>query len=157
MNLHDLFCRDSILSDLKAREKRQVVRELIAHLAAREGIAPDVTKKIEAAVMRREARGTTGIGRGVAIPHVKGTAHVSRILAVFGRSKEGVAFESLDGQPAHLFFLVISPGGEEENHLKVMRKIARLAQDEKSIRYLKSSVDLASMGEILKEVDESVA
>ncbi|MBN1419645.1 MAG: PTS sugar transporter subunit IIA [Planctomycetes bacterium] len=157
MNLHELFGRDSILTDLKAREKRAVVRELVAHLAVRENIAADLSKKIEAAVMRREARGTTGIGRGVAIPHVKGTAHVGRILAVFGRSIEGIPFESLDGQPAHLFFLVVSPGGEEENHLKVMRKIARLAQDEKSIRYLKTSVDLASLEEILKEVDESIA
>lgn len=155
MKLHELFGPDSMVLELEAKEKRQVIRELVGFLAEREGIDPEVTRKIEAAVMRREARGTTGIGRGVAIPHVKGTAHVARILAVFGRSTDGVSFESIDGQKAHLFFLVVSPGGVEEDHLTVMRKLARLAQDEKSIRYLQTSPDLKHAGEIFREVDES--
>lgn len=157
MNLHDLFGRERFVLALEAREKRQVIRELVGHLASQEGIEPDVAKKIEAAIMRRERRGTTGIGRGVAIPHAKGTAHVKRILAVCGRSAEGVPFDSLDGQRAHVFFLVVSPAGEEDAHLSVMRRIARLAQDEKTVRYLVTSPDLEHVEDILKEVDESFA
>lgn len=153
MNLSDVITKEMVLSELESREKKPVIQELINHLVVKKKVSPDVAKKIERAVNKRESQGTTGIGKGLAIPHVKNCAHVSEILAVFGRSTPGVPFEAIDGEPVHLIFLVVSPLGAEAEHISVMKKIAALGRDEKTNRYLTTTPKFDNVAEIFKEVD----
>jgi mannitol/fructose-specific phosphotransferase system IIA component (Ntr-type) len=154
MRLRDLISEDTVLPEMVARDKRAAIHELVEFLRERKGLDPEEARKIETAVMRRESKGTTGIGKGVAIPHAKNCAHVSEIVAALGISQEGIPFAALDGEPVNLVFLVASARGSEAEHLEVMRKIAYLARDEKTNRFLATTRNFSSLGEILAEVDE---
>ncbi|HNR98205.1 MAG TPA: PTS sugar transporter subunit IIA [Planctomycetota bacterium] len=154
MNLRDLITDDLILADMKARDKRTAINEIVAFMCARNGISEENARKVEAAVLRREGRGTTGIGKGVAIPHAKNCGQVDEIVAAFGVARGGVPFAALDGEPVRLVFLVVSPRGLENDHLRVMRKIAHLARDDKTNRFLATTRDFSTLRAILDEVDE---
>lgn len=154
MKLRDLITSDTVLPDMAARDKRSAIHELVEFLTERRGLDPDQARKIEVAIMRRESKGTTGIGKGVAIPHAKNCVHVSDIVAALGISRDGIPFAALDGEPVNLVFLVASAKGAEAEHLEVMRKIAYLARDEKTNRFLATTRDFSSLGEILAEVDD---
>jgi PTS system fructose-specific IIA component/PTS system nitrogen regulatory IIA component len=154
MNLRDLITEDLVLPNMVARDKRAAIHELVEFLREQKKMEEEEARKIEIAVMRRESKGTTGIGKGVAIPHTKNCAHVGEIVAALGISREGIPFAALDGEPVNLVFLVASSKGSEAEHLQVMRKIAHLARDEKTNRFLASTEDFSSLGDILAEVDE---
>ncbi len=154
MKLRDLITEDVILPDMAARDKRSAIHELVEFLRERKGFTEDQARKIEAAILRRESKGTTGIGKGVAIPHVKNCAHVESIVAALGISRTGIPFASLDGEPVNLVFLVASSKQCEREHLDIMRKIAYLARDEKTNRFLATTRDFSSLEDILAEVDE---
>lgn len=154
MNLRELLTEDVLLLGMKAQDSRSSIRELVHFMREKRGFTEEAANKIEGAVWRREKKGTTGIGKGVAIPHVKDCPHVSGITAVLGISPDGIEFASLDGEPVHLVFLVVSPLGSESEHLQVMRKLSYLARDGKTIRFLAAGRRLSSFPEILQEIDE---
>lgn len=154
MNLRDLITADMILADMRARDKRAAINEIVEYMCTRNGISEENARKVEAAVLRRESRGTTGIGKGVAIPHAKNCAQVDEIVAAFGVARDGIPFAALDGEPVRLVFLVVSPKGQENDHLRVMRKIAHMARDDKTNRFLATTRDFGSLRAILDEVDE---
>jgi len=154
MKLRDLITEDTVLPDMVARDKRSAIHELVEFLRVKKGLDPEQARKIEIAIMRRESKGTTGIGKGVAIPHAKNCGHVDRILAALGISREGIPFAALDGEPVNLVFLVASAKGAESEHLEIMRKIAYLARDEKTNNFLATTRDFSTLGDILAEVDE---
>jgi nitrogen PTS system EIIA component len=154
MKLRDLITADTVLPAMLARDKRAAIHELVEFLRERKGFTPDQARKIEVAILRRESKGTTGIGKGVAIPHAKNCAQVESIVAALGVSREGIPFAALDGEPVDLVFLVASSKEAEEEHLKIMRKIAYLARDEKTNRFLATTQNWSSLGEILAEVDD---
>lgn len=154
MNLRDLITKDLVLPDMVARDKRAAINELVEFMCKRNGISDANTSKVEAAVLRRESRGTTGIGKGVAIPHAKNCVQVNEIMAALGVVREGIPFASLDGEPVRLVFLVVSPKGLENDHLRVMRKIAHMARDDKTNRFLATTKDFSTLRAILEEVDE---
>ena len=154
MNLRDLITEETVLPDMVARDKRAAIHELVEFLRERKGLDPDMARKVELAVMRRESKGTTGIGKGVAIPHAKNCAHVECVLGALGVSREGIPFAALDGEPVNLVFLVASSRGSEEAHLQIMRKIAYLARDEKTNRFLATTANFSALCDILTEIDE---
>ena len=154
MNLRDLISEEVVLRNMVARDKRAAIHELTEFLKERKGLDTETARKVEMAVIRRESKGTTGIGQGVAIPHAKNCAHVEEVMAALGVSREGIPFAALDGEPVNLVFLVASSRGAEEEHLKIMRKIAYLARDEKTNRFLATTTDFSSLSDILAEVDE---
>jgi len=104
-------------------------------------------------LMDRESLGSTGIGDGVAIPHGK-VPGIDRLVAVFGRSRDGVQFHSLDGKPAHLFFLVVAPEHSAGMHLKALARISRLLKDARFRRSLIDARDADDLRRILKEEDD---
>jgi fructose-specific phosphotransferase system IIA component len=126
LKIQDLLDRDLILLDLRSADKAGVIRELTGHLE-RSGRVHDADALAQA-VLDREAQGSTGIGEGIAIPHAKSRA-ISDIVVVFGRSKDGVDFQSLDGKPAHLFFLLVTPEDRPGDHLKVLARISRIMRN----------------------------
>ena len=128
MKLIELLNSKAISADLKAQNKRDVVSELVDLLVA----SGDIKKADRSVILKklneREVLGSTGIGKGVGIPHAKCPA-VKKMVAAIGVSKKGVDFKSLDGDPAHLFFLLIAPGANPGPHLKALAKISRLLDD----------------------------
>lgn len=123
MKLTDFVSKDVMELSLKSRKKDEVLRELV-DLAGRTGYVKDLDEILEA-VIARENLCSTGFENGVAIPHPR-QGHpdvVERLVAVFGRSRAGVDFDALDGEPVHIFFLLCAPTDSE--HLKALAKLSR--------------------------------
>ena len=150
MKIQEIVPPESILDDLRADTKEGVLRELS------EVIAKSVPKlsvdSLAAILMERESLGSTGIGDGVAIPHGK-VAGIERLVAAFGRSRNGVQFHSLDGKPAHLFFLIMAPENSAGMHLKALARISRLLKDERFRRSLLEAAGVDELRTILHEED----
>ncbi len=138
---------------LKGTTPERVISELLDHLGTTEGFTSDALESMKKAIMAREREATTGIGNGVAVPHVKNCAYVSEIRGIFGRSRTGVDWGATDGEPVFLFFVILTPKGMESEHIRVMKRIVRLSRDGKTLRYLKSAQSISNLPEILKEVD----
>ncbi|MBM4336838.1 MAG: PTS sugar transporter subunit IIA [Deltaproteobacteria bacterium] len=123
MKLTDILVRDACRVDIRGRTKPEVLRELADALA---GAIPRLDRsELYAMLLEREKLGTTAMGDGIAIPHARIEA-LDRVLAVFGLSRGGVDFDSLDGRPTHLFFLLVAPGREGSSHLLLLARLSRL-------------------------------
>jgi nitrogen PTS system EIIA component len=125
MLLTDLLKKETIIPQLKGRHKKEVLEELCAAVADQKGLPKD---KLLEVLLEREKLGSTGIGEGIAIPHGKSTM-LKELIVACGRSEEGVDFESMDGQPTYVFFLLIAPDNTSGVHLKALAKISRLLKD----------------------------
>ena len=126
MKITEILSPELVLPDLRGRAKSEVLRELAACLSSKYRDLDADT--LAAALAERERLGSTAIGDGIAIPHGK-IAGVNRILGVFGRHLKGVDFESLDGRPTHLFFLLVAPEDSTSLHLKALARVSRLFKD----------------------------
>jgi PTS system nitrogen regulatory IIA component len=126
MKIEDILTDDLVLADLRARSKPDVLVEL-ADAVARQH--PELDKiRLVGALEDRERLNSTALGDGVAIPHGK-LPGLKRVFAAFGRSRAGVDFQSLDGKPTHLFFLLVAPDDSAGAHLKALARISRLLKD----------------------------
>lgn len=126
MKLVDVLNQDCIIPDLKGHEKREALEEMAEALAFR---FADIDKdKLLEAILERERLGSTGIGYGVAIPHVR-LKGANSIALLFGRSIKGVEFQTMDEKPAHLFFLIAAPEDSNTAHLKILARISSLLKD----------------------------
>jgi PTS system nitrogen regulatory IIA component len=127
MKLTDVLVRDACRVDLRGATKLEVLRELADALARQvPGLDP---AQLYAMLIEREKLGTTAMGDGIAIPHAR-IESLNRLLAVFGLSRGGVAFDSLDGRETHLFFLLVAPGKEGSAHLLLLARLSRLLGSE---------------------------
>ena len=126
MKITEMLQREFVLEELKARNKRDTLAELAGvFVKERIKVDPDAIVHI---LLERERLGSTGIGDGIAIPHGK-TPGLDEMVVSFGRSREGIAFEAMDGKPVHLFFLLMAPENSAGLHLKVLAKISRMLKD----------------------------
>jgi len=126
MKLSELIDEDYILPELKAKDKKGVLEELVDALVRRE---PSLSNKtLVKVLLERERLGSTGIGDGVAIPHGKFHGITQPIIS-FGRSRKGLDFESMDGEPVFLFFLLVAPENSASIHLKALAKIAKILKN----------------------------
>jgi mannitol/fructose-specific phosphotransferase system IIA component (Ntr-type) len=155
MTLVEVFPKSVWIPELKARDKKVAIREMVQLLVTAGLLKEDAARKAEKAIHKREGNGTTAIGKGLAIPHAKGCAFLKDLLGVFARSREGLPFDAVDGGLVHVIFLVVSPEDQAGQHLDVMRRIARLHLDEKTLRFLARSENLDNLQEIFKEIDDS--
>jgi nitrogen PTS system EIIA component len=126
MKISDILVKDAILLDLAGQSKREVLAEMAAALAKAEA-GLDESRLLEVLVEREKLQ-STGIGESVAIPHGK-LPGLPRLLASFARSRRGVDFESIDGQPTTLFFLLVVPEHSGGQHLKALARISRFFRD----------------------------
>ena len=127
MRITELLTKDTIAMDLSSNDKNGVIDELVNQLN-KAGKLNDVTAFKEA-IHNRESQSTTGIGEGIAIPHAK-VAAVDTPAIAFGKSKAGVDYQSLDMQPAHLFFMIAAPEGGAQTHLDALAKLSGILMDE---------------------------
>ncbi len=151
MKLLDIVSPGGVVDDLQAETKEGVLREM-SEVAATSVPSLSV-QSLTSILLDRESLGSTGIGDGVAIPHGK-VPGLTRLVAVFGRSRAGVQFHSLDGKPAHLFFLVMAPEQSAGMHLKALARISRLLKDARFRRSLLDARDADDLRRILKEEDD---
>ncbi|KPC98335.1 PTS system fructose-specific EIIABC component [Geobacillus sp. BCO2] len=126
MKITDLLTNETMILALQAKTKGEVIDELAEKLAEA-GAVSDV-EAFKRAIWAREQQSTTGVGDGVAIPHAK-TAAVKRPAVAFGRSAEGIDYESLDGKPSHLFFMIAAPEGGEQTHLEALARLSSMLMD----------------------------
>ncbi len=125
MHLTEFFSKDAISLDLRGSAKDEILQELIGLLNLDEKSTEMLFKMLK----RRENLGSTGIGRGIAIPHARSLV-VSRLRVAFGRKREGVAFKAIDDKPVYYFFLIVAPPLEVSNqYLPVLGKIAQFAKE----------------------------
>ncbi|MFT9597653.1 PTS fructose transporter subunit IIABC [Mesobacillus sp.] len=123
MRITELLTRETILLSMSAESKQDAVNELVEVLE-RAGKITD-RNAFEEAILKREQQSTTGVGDGIAIPHAK-TSVVKDAAIVFGRSEAGIDYESLDGQPAHLFFMIAAPEGANNTHLEALARLSSI-------------------------------
>ncbi|MDD2688927.1 MAG: PTS sugar transporter subunit IIA [Candidatus Omnitrophica bacterium] len=152
MQIMDFLSKKAITTDIKATKKEDVLRELVDTLINSGDIEKRYRNKLIEALMNREALGSTAIGQGIAIPHAKSDC-VDKLLAAFGLSKKGVDFDSLDGEPAYIFFLLVAPQDSAGPHLKALARISRLLKDKYFRDSLRACTDEKSIIKIISEED----
>lgn len=153
MKIMDFLSKKAILTDIKSVKKEEVMRELVDALINSAEVEKRHRNKLIDALMAREALGSTAIGQGVAIPHAK-LECVTKLIAAFGISKKGVDFDSLDGEPAHIFFLLVAPQDSAGPHLKALARISRLLKDKYFRDSLRACADEKSVIKIISQEDE---
>ena len=154
MKFSDFVKTKSIKAEIEATEKEAVIRELIGGLVESGELKSGEQENIVQAVLKREELGSTGIGRGIAVPHTK-HARVDNPVGTVGVSSTGVDFSSLDGEPVQLFFMLISPPDKQSEHLKALENISKQLQDETFCRFLKQSKTAQDVQQILEEADNN--
>lgn len=148
MALIDLITTDVIRAPLSSTTKYDVMRELVEVLA-KAGKIPDTPAVLDA-LMQREAKGSTGLEMGIAVPHCKTEAVDSLVLAI-GIAPGGVEFEALDGQPSKIFFLLLAPPDQSGPHIEALSEIARLTQSTSFLNALAESTSPEEVVELFAE------
>ncbi|WP_153555468.1 PTS sugar transporter subunit IIA [Roseimaritima sediminicola] len=154
MKFSDFISTKAIRADLESESKEAVIRELVQSLLDAGDINADEQEDIIAAIMKREELGSTGIGRGVAVPHTKHPS-VDKLVGTVGISVDGVDFNSLDGEKVQLFFLLVSPPERPGDHLRALENISRQLRDDAFCRFLKQSKTPDDIQQLLNEADNN--
>lgn len=152
MKILDVLQKEAILVDLKAFDKKGVLEELVAPIARIAGISHDYLVQV---LMDRERLGSTGIGEGIGIPHGK-LKNLDSLMLGFGLSRQGVDFESMDGRPTHIFFLLVTPENSTGLHLKLLARISRILKNEPFKQKLLNAANSDEIYTIIKEEDEEI-
>jgi PTS system fructose-specific IIA component/PTS system nitrogen regulatory IIA component len=142
----------AVKADLASTTKDDVISELVQSLVDAGEILDKDREDIIKAIMRREELGSTGIGRGVAVPHTKHPS-VKKLVGTVGVSPSGLDFESLDGQKACLFFLLVSPPDRPGDHLRALENISRQLRDDQFCKVLSQSKSAHDILQLLEEAD----
>jgi PTS system nitrogen regulatory IIA component len=150
MRILDVLQEDAILADLKAQDKKSVLEELVDPVAPMAGVNPDDLVRV---LLERERLGSTGIGGGIGIPHGK-LKELENLVLAFGLSRRGVDFESMDGKPTHIFFLLVTPENSTGLHLKVLARISKLLKHDPFKERLMIAKDREDIIATIQEVDE---
>lgn len=152
MKLCDIVQRECVITQLETTERDDVVRELVDALVRAGATSKAMRDKLVELVLERERRGSTGFGRGVAVPHVK-HASAKKLTAAIGLSRTGVDFNALDKQPVYSIFLLFSPSDNPEAHLKAMEVIFKNLSHETFRRFLRQATTVDEVMALLEESD----
>jgi mannitol/fructose-specific phosphotransferase system IIA component (Ntr-type) len=154
MKFADFICFEAIIPELKTRDRNGVIRELVSALYKAGQLGKGNCEEIIKAVIKRENEASTGMGKGVAVPHVKHKV-VKDVVATIGQSSVGIDFSSLDKQPVYSVILIISPVNNPDKHLQVMESVFKHLQEEKFRKFLRQSKEAAEIEDLLREADEN--
>jgi PTS system nitrogen regulatory IIA component len=150
MKVTDFLGPDMIVADLRSDTKSGVLAELAQHLASRmSGVDAESLKRV---LEERELLASTAIGDGIAIPHGKLDA-VGRLVGTLGRARAGIEFESIDGKPTHLVFMLVAPASSTGVHLKALARLSRLFRDADFRDRLMAAPDAVAMYHVILEED----
>jgi mannitol/fructose-specific phosphotransferase system IIA component (Ntr-type) len=151
MRMSDFVIREAVIPELSSNTKEGVIREMVEALRTAGYFKGGEPEDIVKAILKRELLGSTGIGRGVAIPHTKHNS-VDRLIGTVALSRAGVAFESLDGEPVHVFVLLISPQDRPGDHLRALENVSRCLRDDSFVRSLRQAANRDQIWELLQEM-----
>ena len=152
MKVTDIFRKEHIVEGLKSKGKKEVLAELSGVFL--QGDVKYSHEDMVNTLLEREKLGSTGIGDGVAIPHGK-LANLEELIVSFGRSKEGVEFDAMDGKPAHIFFLLMAPEDTTGKHLKALAKISKMLKDSAFRKKLLEAKSKDELYMIIADKDDS--
>src|SRR5246500_2973612 len=155
MRMSDFVVREVINPELSATTKEGVIREMVEGLRSAGYFKGGEPEDIVKAILKRELLGSTGIGRGVAIPHTKHSS-VDRLIGTVAISPQGVPFESLDGEPVHVFVLLISPQDRPGDHLRALENVSRSLRDDGFVRSLRHTSGRDAIWGLLDDADHQV-
>ena len=150
MKILDVLQNEAIISDLKSRDKKGILEELVAPIAHITGVNH---KDLVRVLMDREQLGSTGIGGGIGIPHGK-LKQLESLALGFGLSRKGVDFESMDNKPTHIFFLLVTPENSTGLHLKMLARISKILKHDPFKEKLLKAANSDEIFSIIKEEDE---
>ena len=161
MKLKDFIIRQAIVPELKSPDRNGAIRELVESLSRTGGIDASAVEDVVSALIKREQNGSTGFGKGVAVPHVK-HPQVKKMAGTIGRSEGGVDFAALDHQPVYSVVLLLSPAPADEGektkanqqHLQAMNVIFNNLQKDMFRRFLRQSTTRQAIRELLDEADQ---
>jgi len=154
MKFADFVCIKAIIPELQARDRDGVIAELVLALDKASRLGKGNCEEVINAVMKRENEASTGMGKGVAVPHVKHKA-VKDVVAAIGQSSVGIDFSALDKRPVYSVILLISPVDNPDRHLQAMETVFKHLQQEKFRRFLRQSRAAEKIEDLLREADES--
>jgi mannitol/fructose-specific phosphotransferase system IIA component (Ntr-type) len=156
MKLLDIVVKDAILPRLKATQRDEAISEIVDAMVAAGAVSPELRDEFIKAIIKREKRGSTGFGHGVAVPHVKHPA-IGEMAVAVAVSQPGVEFNALDKQPVHCIFLLLSPEDKPEDHLDAMEAIFGNLSQETFRRFLKQATKVEDIMVLLEETDAKAA
>ena len=154
MNLCDFMVAEAIVPDLKAQTRDEAIQELVNSLAQTQKLDSDNIDEIVKLLIERENQGSTGIGRGIAVPHIK-HASVSEIVGTIGCSKQGLDFSALDSAPVYSVLLLISPPNNPDRHLEAMESLFAHLQRDMFRKFLRQAESVTAVTDLLAEADSS--
>ncbi|MHC4488381.1 MAG: PTS sugar transporter subunit IIA [Planctomycetota bacterium] len=155
MKFADFVCFKAAIPELQARDRNGAIAELVSSLDKAGKLGKGNCKEFIRAVTKRENEASTGMGKGIAVPHVKHKA-VKDVVAVIGLSSAGIDFSSLDKQPVYSVILLISPVDNADKHLQAMESIFKHLQHEKFRKFLRQCRSISQIEDLLREADESL-
>lgn len=153
MKLTDFVVKEAVLPDIQSTNKEDAIREIVRSLIDAKKVNHEDVEDIMAALIKREELGSTGIGKGVAVPHTK-HGSITSLVGTVARAKKGIDFDSLDGEPAYIFFLLLSPNESAGTHLAALEQISTVIRNNDFRRFMMNAPGKAEMIEIIKEMDE---
>lgn len=154
MKFAEFVCFDAIIPELQTADRDGVISELAGALDKAGKLGKGNCETVIKAVIKREHEASTGMGKGVAVPHVKHKA-VKDIVVAVGQSSIGIDFSALDKQPVYSVILLISPVNDPDKHLQAMEKIFKHLQQEKFRKFLRQSQTAEQIEDLLREADEN--
>ena len=154
MKLTDFVVPQAIIPDLQVTSKDAAIRAMVHSLRGSGSIKPEDEESIVAAILKREELGSTGIGRGVAVPHTKHPS-VDKLIATVAISRGGVDFASLDGEAVYILFLLVSPPERPGDHLRGLENISRHLRNETFCNFLKQARTQDDVLQLLREADDN--
>ena len=153
MKLREFIVTEAITPELAATDRDGVIRELVGALAGAGALPADAVEEVVAALIKREQNGSTGFGKGVAVPHVK-HPRVTKMAGTVGRSTGGIDFAALDHQPVYSIFLLLSPDDAPQQHLQAMNIVFSNLQKDTFRRFLRQSATREAIADLLDEADQ---
>jgi PTS system fructose-specific IIA component/PTS system nitrogen regulatory IIA component len=153
MKLSDFIVEDAVIPDLQATDRNGAIREMVEAIAHSIGLDEQTAATVAKAVIQRESQGSTGFGKGVAVPHVK-HASIKSIVATIGRSSAGIDFSALDRAPVYIVVLLLSPPDNPDQHLASMENIFRHLQRDNFRKFLRQASSKEDINELIREADE---
>jgi PTS system nitrogen regulatory IIA component len=153
MKFSEFVVRDAITAELKSSDRDAVLRELVGALAESGALIEASVEEVVEALIKREKNGSTGFGKGVAVPHVK-HPKIKKMAATIGRSVGGVDFAALDHQPVYSVVLLLSPENQPQQHLQAMNIVFTNLQKDTFRRFLRQSATREAIADLLDEADQ---
>lgn len=152
MKLREFIVADAVVAQLNAKSRDEAIRELVQSLCGVGAVEASACDEIVAALVKREKTGSTGFGKGVAVPHVKHPA-ITKMVGTIGRSVDGLDFAALDSQPVYSIFLLLSPENQPQQHLQAMNIVFSNLQDDTFRKFLRQSDTQQKIVDLLDEAD----